>query len=416
MDMRKRSKDKLKVAVGLSGGVDSAVAASLLMEQGFNVTGVHLECWSEPGCRASQDRKDALAVAMHLGIPFEVLDYQKEYKEKVMEYFYKEYEAGRTPNPDVMCNLEIKFGLFMQWALLKGFDYLATGHYARIREPIKNSKLKIKNYSLLTGRDKTKDQTYFLYRLNQEQLKRILFPVGDMTKGQVRAKARKLKLPVAGKPDSQGICFIGEVNVQEFLKRRIREKKGEVVMYKNSTYYVIGSHRGVWFYTIGQRVGLKLRINKKLGKKLGLDPTKLPPLYVVDKNIGRNRLVLGTKEEAGRNEFKVGEVHWINQSYKLPRQRTGRHVTTPEDGQASLKNLLVRIRHGGKLILAEITTYNEYVYSNIRINEQKGKKEIKERNGDRLSVHLKEYARGIAPGQSAVFYKDEECLGGAVIQ
>jgi tRNA-uridine 2-sulfurtransferase len=209
--MKKASKN-LQVAVGLSGGVDSSLSAALLVEQGYDVTGVHLVCYEEPGCRAPQDRKDALAVALQLGIPFEVLDFQKEYKEKVIEYFYREYQAGRTPNPDVACNREIKFGLFLNWAVENGFDYVATGHYARIRE-------RAHGYYLLRGKDEKKDQSYFLYTLTQKQLSYILFRIGHLTKDQVRREAKKRGLVTADKPDSVGICFVGDVDVQEFLRR-----------------------------------------------------------------------------------------------------------------------------------------------------------------------------------------------------
>jgi tRNA-specific 2-thiouridylase len=399
-------KSKLRVAVGMSGGVDSSVAAALLVEAGYDVTGVHLECWSEPGCRAPQDRRDALQVAMQLGIPFKALDFKKGYKEKVIEYFYREYQAGRTPNPDVMCNLEIKFGLFYDWVFKNKFDYVATGHYARICE-------RVKNYQLLRGVDRVKDQTYFLYRLRQEQLKNILFPVGDLTKSQVRAVAKKRGLHVADKKDSVGVCFIGDINVQEFLRRRIKERRGEVVMstsafaasrYRRtpldrepnatadgkpagkivasvsrsaSDYVVVGEHKGVWFYTIGQRVGIKIRISKALGKRLGLDPTNLPPLYVVSKDVTQNRLIVGTAAQAMRDEFEVGDVHWITGIPNLKLQ---------------ISNLKVRIRHGGVLIPAQIIIHNS-----------------------KFIIRLREAQRGIAPGQSAVFYKGEGCLGGGII-
>lgn len=454
-------KKKGKVAVGMSGGVDSSLAAALLVEKGFEVTGVHLECWAEPGCRASQDRKDALAVSVQLGIPFKVLDFKKEYKDKVIEYFYQEYEAGRTPNPDIMCNLEIKFGLFYNWALKHGFDYVATGHYARIREREQNSKFspnrragKIKNFKLLRGIDgvkdprkefstssvspsdsenqrgrqtycllrsvdEKKDQTYFLYRLREEQLKSILFPVGDLTKKQVRAKAKKRGLHVADKKDSVGVCFIGDINVQEFLKRRLPVRKGEVVMrvgdkdpstaktqtaslraqddkagleslpalsrryrvtHRDNRYVVVGEHKGVWFYTIGQRVGIKIRIDKALGKKLRLDPTNLPPLYVVSKDVTHNRLIVGFGAETYREKFSVENAHWINGFSKNSKARS-------QNSEVS-----VRIRHGGVLIPSKL--------------KEKGKN---------LQVYLGKPQRGVAPGQAAVFYKGSECLGGGVI-
>jgi len=213
---KQKSNIKVKVAVGMSGGVDSSLAAALLVEQGYDVTGVFLECWRAPGCRVDEDRKDALEVAMGLGIAYKVLNFKKEYKERVVEYFYDEYKAGRTPNPDAMCNREIKFGMFYEWAMEKGFDYVATGHYARIA----NGEWRIANegkpvaisdrrLALQSGVDPKKDQSYFLYQIRPEQLAHILFPLGGMRKTEVRKEAKKRGLSVADKPDSVGICFIG---------------------------------------------------------------------------------------------------------------------------------------------------------------------------------------------------------------
>src|SRR5258708_33011389 len=207
-----------KVAFGMSGGVDSSLSLSLLKEQGYDVTGVFLECWRAPGCRAEEDRKDALAVALQLEIPFKVLDFKDAYKERVVEYFFREYEAGRTPNPDVLCNKEIKFGLFYDWAIKEGFDYVATGHYAQSIDG-----------KLTQSKDAWKDQTYFLYRLRAEQLPHVLFPIVHLTKQEVRILAKEKNIPVASKPDSQGICFIGDINVHNFLKERLGERPGDVV-------------------------------------------------------------------------------------------------------------------------------------------------------------------------------------------
>ena len=369
-----------KVVVGLSGGVDSAMVVALLKEQGYDVTGVFLECWRAPGCRTDEDRKDALSVALKLKIPFKVLDFKKEYKQKVVDYFYAEYKAGRTPNPDTMCNREIKFGLFYDWSLKNGFDYVATGHYARIQRIRENpkSKLQISNksqnpncksqieYKLLRGVDKKKDQSYFLYLLRKDQLKKILFPVGEMTKEEVRREAKKRKLPVADKPDSQGICFIGPVDVKEFLKKKIKPLKGEVVDTKGK---VIGKHEGVWFYTIGERHGFKI--------KPEFMKSEMPALYVVSKDVEKNRLVVGSKKEVMSSEFDVEDVHWINKinSEKL-----------------TSKKIKVRIRHGGQLVRAELRTKNK-----------------------KLKVMLERLVFGVAPGQAAVFYSRDVILGGGVI-
>ena len=354
------NKDSEKVVVGLSGGVDSATSAALLVEQGHEVTGVFLECWRAPGCRVDEDRKDAMDVALDLGIPFKILDFKKEYKEKVVEYFFSEYQAGRTPNPDTMCNKEIKFGMFYDWAMSEGFDCVATGHYARIS-----------NNQLLAGADKNKDQSYFLYQLRQDQLEHIRFPIGDLDKSQVRREAEKRGLRVAKKPDSQGICFIGQVDVRKFLETRITPKKGEVV---NVDGEVIGNHDGVWFYTVGQRHGFT--IDGKHKSESGEWKQGIPPLYVISKDIDKNQLVVGQGRETLISEFDVRNVHWINEN----------EIINSSD------QLLVRIRHRGKLLESKI------------VNSKTG-----------MRVELIEPQRGVASGQVVVLYDGEVCLGGGII-
>ncbi|MFH0942989.1 MAG: tRNA 2-thiouridine(34) synthase MnmA [Candidatus Beckwithbacteria bacterium] len=331
----------MKVSVGLSGGVDSALAAALLKEQGFKVTGVFLECWNEPGCRTDQDRKDALGVALKLKIPFKVLDFKKDYKQRVLDWFYREYKAGRTPNPDIICNREIKFGLFEEWAMKNKFDFLATGHYAQLGSAC------IEPAHLLQAVDKKKDQTYFLAMLKQEQLKRVMFPIGHFTKQQVRLEAKKRGLSVWNKKDSSGICFVGhDLNFREFLKRKIKEHEGEAVDKKGK---LIGKHQGFEFYTIGQRFA--------------------QPWFVIQKDILRNRLIVGKKADLGKKEFEVKGWSWIS----------------------SLRgdSLKVRIRHQGRLIRCKIA-------------------------GKKVKLAKEEY--GIAPGQVAVIYNELECLGGGVIR
>jgi len=352
------SKNKLKVAVGLSGGVDSSVAAFLLKEQGFDVVGVHMWCWDQrgDGCTADQDRSDAAEVAGKLGIKFVVLNFVKEYKEKVINYFYSEYEKGRTPNPDVMCNKEIKFGMFLNWAVEAGFDYVAMGHYARIQN---NSGV----YKLLKGVDQSKDQSYFLYLLGQEQLSKTLFPIGDKTKKEVRAIAKKVNLPTHSKADSVGICFIGDIDVKEFLKQRLHNKEGNVV---NSKGEVIGKHEGIWFYTIGQRHGFSI------DKYQGL------PLYVIGKNVGKNELVVGFAKEAERKSFEVSDLHWVSDDLLKS------HISISCD---------VRIRHLGDLYKAVLTN-----------------------GGRKRKVSLENGVFGVAPGQSAVFYIGDELVGGGIIK
>lgn len=274
-----------KVVVGLSGGVDSSVAAALLLEQGYEVHGVYLECYNEPGCRTDQDKADALKVAIQLGITFQVLDFRKEYKDRVIEYFYREYGAGRTPNPDIMCNREIKFGIFYDWAMKQGYDYVATGHYSRIIEG-----------RLQSARDATKDQSYFLWQVPRDHLAHILFPLGNMLKSVVRQKAKALGLPTATKPDSMGICFIGDVDVAKLLRDRLGEKPGKVVMGDE----VVGMHHGLWFYTIGSRGGWNLLPTYQ-------NP-QMPPLYVIGKNQAKNELVVGTRDQTMRSSFRLHEL------------------------------------------------------------------------------------------------------------
>jgi len=350
----------IKVAVGISGGVDSAVAAALLKEKGYDLTGVYLQCWDfdRPGCGGDSDRNDAIHVATTLGINFKHLDLTKEYNDLVMHYFYSEYGAGHTPNPDVLCNKEIKFGLFLDWALENGFDYVATGHYAGLKTVI--DKLGNSCVHLLSGADKGKDQSYFLYRLNQDQLNHSLFPLGGLWKEEVRKKAKEFGFRIHDKPDSVGICFIGEVNLQDFLKDKIKVERGDVVSVEGD---VIGHHEGVCFYTIGQRHGFT--ITKYIGK----------PLYVVDKDIENNRLVVGSKEDASKNVFYVEDLNWICREPEPPFES------------------LVRIRNLGKFHPARISVDEE----------------------GRLEVVTKAPLFGIALGQSVVFYKDGEVLGGGII-
>ena len=356
-----------KVALGMSGGVDSSLSAHLLKEQGYEVTGVFLECWRAPGCRTDQDRQDALKIALKLNIPFQVLDFKQTYHDKVVEYFFDEYQAGRTPNPDVMCNKEIKFGLFYDWAMENDFDYVATGHYA-----------KTKADQLLTPKDGWKDQTYFLYLMTQEQLRHTLFPLADLTKKDVRIQAEKRGIHVADKPDSVGICFIGDIDVKKFIKDRLGEKPGEVIDVKGN---VIGSHNGIWFYTIGQRHGFIINPDSLIKQSDGsiIKRTNLPPFYVINKDAGKNQLIVGFGPDAHQLKFVISDFHLIDKSEKLP------------------STLLIRIRHTGEMLPAK----------------------LKKKDGKHL-VELKEPTKGIAAGQSAVIYQkiDEnnyKCLGGGII-
>lgn len=359
----------MKIALGMSGGVDSSLCAHLLKEQGHEVTGVFLECWRAPGCRSDEDRADALKVALSLDIPFQVLDFKTAYREKVVEYFFAEYEAGRTPNPDVLCNKEIKFGLFYEWALSNGFEALATGHYAKTND----------RGELIIPKDTHKDQTYFLYVLSSEQLQHVLFPLADLSKSDVRTLAKERGIHVASKADSVGICFIGDINVHAFLKERLGEKPGAVVDVSGN---VIGRHNGLWFYTIGQRHGFEIDKKSVILAPDGqsVEKENFPPFYVIRKDAEKNQLIVGFGGETFQQHFGVRELHWI--SGKIP---------------TSIENLQVRIRHTGVLMPCTINISN-----------------------DTTIVHGDKPTQGIAEGQSAVFYQKNidgptVCLGGGVI-
>src|SRR6195952_4146471 len=259
------TKKGIRVYVGMSGGVDSSVTAALLKEQGYDVTGVYMKNWSQdmPGlvCPWKEDYQDAKRVAVQLGIPFKMYDFEKEYRQKVVNYMVAEYQAGRTPNPDIMCNQEVKFKLFLETALEDGADMIATGHYARIQDG-----------KLLTGLDANKDQSYFLYRVQETALQKSLMPIGELEKPHVRELAKKLGLATADKKDSQGICFVGKVGIKEFLLAELGPQKHGAIVDQNGQ--AIGKHDGALFYTIGQRHGLDV------GGGL--------PYYVVGKDMAKN--------------------------------------------------------------------------------------------------------------------------------
>lgn len=366
--MKMNKNNKKTVFVAMSGGVDSSVAAALMKKQGYNVTGVFMKPWQSQSvinnrqsltdCLWKQDREDALRVAAKLGIPLLTWDFSKEYGKYVAEYMIKGYQRGITPNPDVMCNKFIKFGVFLDKALEFGVDYIATGHYVR----------KIGN-KLLKAKDLNKDQSYFLYTLTQKKLKHCLFPIGDWTKSEVRKMAKKIGLPNWAKPDSQGICFIGPLEVNEFLKKWIQPRKGLVL--RKSDDKVLGEHDGAWFYTIGQRHGFNLSVGR--------------PHYVVAKDAERNILYVDDLEKSKiqnpndkqnpKSKIQIRDFNWINQKEKLP---LGCKVKT-RYRQKDLDCAI--IKKGGAVAEVKIAAENIL----------------------------------ISPGQSAVFYKGNELLGGGII-
>jgi len=283
-----------KVFVGLSGGVDSSVSAALLKEAGYDVTGVFIKVWSPDflECTWKEDRRDAMRVCAELGIPFKTLDLEKEYKQGVVDYMVREYRAGRTPNPDVMCNREVKFGAFLAWAKEQGADFIATGHYAQNIFNTETGK-----YELWAGVDAEKDQSYFLWTLTQEDLKHVLFPIGHLHKSQVRERAEKFGLPTAAKKDSQGLCFLGKLDMRDFLKHFVDEKPGKALDAQGKE---VGVHEGAFFYALGQRHGF--------------EAVNGVPQYVIAKNVEKNTITVGPDPLAAqeKNTFTLEQKNWIS--------------------------------------------------------------------------------------------------------
>ncbi len=345
------------VYVGMSGGVDSSVTAALLKEQGYKVVGVYMKNWTKdlPGfaCPWKEDYQDAKRVATQLGIPFKTFDFEKQYRQKVVDYMVAEYKAGRTPNPDIMCNQEIKFKLFLETSLADGADLIATGHYS-----------KIKDGQLFVAANKDKDQSYFLYRVTDEALNKSLMPIGEFkTKVEVRALAKKLGLSTADKKDSQGICFVGKVGIREFLENELGPQKAGKIL--DDTGKTIGQHDGAIFYTIGQRHGL--------------DVGGGMPYYVTGKNMKKNEVYVTTDlsdSSLWHKSAKLAEVHWIN------------------DEPKTAKGLHVRTRYRAPLIKVD---------------------DLKKLDNKTWQIEFKDEVRALTAGQSAVIYEDDRVVGGGIV-
>lgn len=358
------SKSKKKVYVGLSGGVDSSVSALLLKEAGYDVTGVFIDIWQPEfiECTSAEDKRDAMRVCSQIGIPFKVFEAGEEYKRSVVDYMVEEYRIGRTPNPDILCNRDIKFGLFFDWALNEGADTVATGHYARVCN-LKSDDGSSKNY-LLKGADINKDQSYFLWAVSADVFDRVVFPIGDMEKPSVRVLAEKTGLPTAKKKDSQGVCFLGQINIRDFLSRYIPKERGEV---RNENGDVIGFHDGAWFYTIGQRHGFTV---EKKGPDTG-------PFFVVAKSVKENILTVSNRPSTHNiNRVSLSGENWIPAEANLE----------------SLDGLECMVRYRQKPIACDLSV-NRYG----------------------TTVIFKEPQFSLAQGQSLVVYSGERCLGGGII-
>lgn len=389
---------KKRVVVGLSGGVDSSVTAWLLKEQGYEVIGMFMKNWHDDTvtisneCPWLDDSNDAMIVAQHLGIPFQTIDLSKEYKTRIVDYMFAEYQAGRTPNPDVLCNREIKFDVFLEAATKLGADFVATGHYCRKGELEKDGKT---IYQLLAGKDPNKDQSYFLCQLTQKQLAKALFPIGELLKPEVRAIAKEAGLATAEKKDSQGLCFVGKVHLPEFLQQRLEPKKGKVIEVPfDSTAFkngfddkdlaaitkpyslnpqlgeVVGEHNGAHYYTIGQRRGLNIGGYEK-------------PLFVIGTDTDLNVIYTGSGDDHP-GLYRKGlfipnsDEHWIREDLKL------------KVGES--KTIQARIRYRQPL-------------ENCVLH--------KKENG--LYIIFDRPQRGVTPGQFAAWYENEELIGSGVI-
>ena len=355
-----------KILIALSGGVDSAVSAALLKKQGFDVFGVHFCFFDDANAKKSLNK--AKNVAKALGIPLEIVDARKEFKKKIVDYFIKSYKKGITPNPCVICNREMKFRLLFELLRKYKADFVATGHYARIKREFSifnfqfsnNSKIsKFQNVKLLEAKDKTKDQSYFLYRLTQKELVRTIFPLGDCKKTETKKMAKKFGLPVLRDEESQDICFLSGGDINSFLKKYLKPKSGNIV---DESGKIIAHHKGLPFYTIGQRKGIEIG--------------GTGPYFVIEKNPKKNELIVSNDpKKLLTNKFLVNRINWVNKEIKLP-------------------------------LYAEVQ---------IRYHSEKFPAIIKPGKAGKLIVESKNPLRAVTSGQSAVFYKGEEILGGGII-
>lgn len=343
----------------MSGGVDSSVSAALLKRQGYDVTGIFIKVWQPDflPCNWKEERREAMRACAHLDIPFLTLDLEKEYKREVVDYMIDEYKKGRTPNPDVMCNRHVKFGGFFDFAVAHGADHVATGHYARI-----NQKSNSKIFNLLKGKDTDKDQSYFLWTLTQRQLSKTLFPVGNMRKSEVRKLAKKFKLPNADKKDSQGLCFVGKIDMKEFLSHYIDERQGDVI---DENGKIIGRHQGALFYTIGERHGFEISSKR---------PNDAPH-FVIAKDVKKNTITVSFAPITNPKEKTIlNDTNWIVRPKK--------------------ENLDAKIRYRGTSHSVAIEILPKH----------------------QALVSFNESVEKIASGQSIVVYDKDICIGGGIVE
>jgi len=362
-------KNKLKILVAMSGGVDSSVAALLMKKKGYEVIGVFIKSWSNTKnpkeCNWREERKVAMKIAAKLDIPLITLDFEKQYRKDVVEKMFKDYKKGITPNPDIDCNQKVKFPLLIKAAKKFNVDYVVTGHYSKIK---KNKN----NYELLRAKDESKDQSYFLYRIKQNELKHLIFPIENYTKKQVREIARKNKFPNFDKKSTVGICFIGKINLKEFLQKKIKAKKGKIFDPKGN---IIGKHDGIYYYTIGQRLGLRYGIEIE---KQNDDKKQLKRWYVARKNSRKNEIILAPEGHKllFRKEIYIKNPHWITEEPKT-------------------KKVHARIRQVGELLSSKLS----YDYRKKR-----------------FKVVLNKPITGVSEGQAIVLYQGKKVLGGGEIR